>query len=397
MKEPKIDFSKFKSTEDNAYKKRLKRGGVMSALNAYVVCPITFLALLLGTMFCAEDAVRKLQNTELPQTITQQTEAQDSEQSVQSGETEPATPSADDGEMYIFDTDGNISQMLADYYRDKVVEGDIYEFDYSSVPDGHKGIIPLSLNRPIENGKMYVSNSSKYEFDYKDYADRELEYIFDEEDGDDYYVLVVHTHGTEAYTPEGVTSDSIDDPYLTRSDDNEENVVSVGKVFAEELEKCGIKTLHYDIAIDEESYTEAYENSAAVIKQLLKKHPSIKYVFDIHRDGVMLSSGEKAKVVCEINGQTAAQVMFVVGTDTLGQEHDSWQDNLTLAVKLQLRLEDRFQEFTRPISIKQGAYNQQYSPMGLLIEFGSDGNTLAEAKYSAKMLARELAHLMKGD
>ncbi len=369
----------------------------MSAVNSYVICPLTFLALLLGMMFCAEDAVKALKNTKLPETLTEQTESTQDKMPVKedSGaadrEEEP-----EDEEMYISDIDGDISKLLADYYRDKVSTGDIYDFDHSKVPEGHKGIIPLSLNRPIENGVMYVSNSSKYDFDYNEYLEMKLPYKFDEEkDGDDYYVLVVHTHGTEAYTPDGVISDSIENPYRTRSEDNEKNVVSVGKVFAEELEKSGIKTLHYDIAIDEESYTHAYENSASVIKQLLKKYPTIKYVFDIHRDGVNLSTGEKAKVICEINGKTAAQVMFVVGTDTLGQKHDGWENNLALAVQLQCRLEERFTEFTRPISIKQGAYNQQYSPMGLLIEFGSDGNTLAEAKYSAKMLARELAHLIK--
>ncbi len=395
MKGPKIDFSKFTDPmRENG--KNEKQRSILSVLNSYVVYPITLIALVLGMIFCAEDTVNAVKNVTLP----------DRSDTVGTSEYETSAPTADntsadisvpkeDG-AYIFDIDGDISNILSEYYRDKVSDGDIYEFDYSSVPDGHRGIIPLSLNRPIEDGVMYVSNSSKYSFDYKDYADRELPCKYDEdEEGDDYYVLVVHTHGTEAYTPEGVISDSIDEPYYTRSTDNEKNVVSVGAVFAEELEKCGIKTLHYDIAIDEESYTDAYKNSASVIKQLLEKYPSIKYVFDVHRDGVNLSTGEKAKVVCEINGNTAAQVMFVVGTDTLGQKHDNWQDNLAFAVQLQLRLEERFSEFTRPISIKQGAYNQQYSRMGLLIEFGSDGNTLTEAKYSAKMLAREIAHLIK--
>ncbi len=397
MQEPKIDFSKFKSTAENGYRRKAERNGVMSAFNAYVVCPITFLALILGTMFCADDAIKRIKTTPLPDTLTEETVRCEETQPVEETTAVPIAPPEND-EPYIWDEDGNISKLLSDYYRDKIVTGDIYEFDRSKVPQGHLGIIPLSLNRPVEDGVMYVSNSSKYKFDYKDYLEKELPEIFDEEkNGDDYYVLVVHTHGTEAYTPDGVISDSIEDPYYTRSKDNEKNVVSVGAVFAEELNESGIKTLHYDIAIDEESYTDAYKNSAAVIKQLLNKHPTIKYVFDIHRDGVTLSSGEKAKVVCEINGKTAAQVMFVVGTDTLGQKHDGWRDNLALAVQLQMKLEDRFNEFTRPISIKQGAYNQQYSPMGLLIEFGSDGNTLAEAKYSAKMLARELAHLIKGE
>lgn len=399
MKDEKIDFSEFTDTSGEEYLARVRRKRILYAVNTYFVCPVTLLCMLLGTLISATDTVKRLRGEEIHDKI-----GGDTEEKIVSLETEDEVTETEKNETedeetkYIYDIDNDISSLLSKYYSEKVETDDIYDYDYSLVEEGYRAIVPLSLSRPTENGAMYVSNTSKYSFDYKDYENRELKEIFDEDkDGDSYYALVIHTHGTEAYTPEGVVTDSISEPYNTRSDDNEKNVVSVGAVFASELEKCGIKTLHYDVAIDKESYTQAYANAAVEIKKLLKQYPTIKYVFDVHRDGVTLSSGEKVKAVCKINGKPAAQVMFVVGTDTLGQKHDSWQDNLTLAVKLQLRLEKRYKNFTRPISIKQGAYNQHYSSMGLLIEFGSDGNTLAEAKYSAKLLARELASLMKGE
>ncbi len=393
----KIDFSKFTSTDDEKYQSLSRRRYVISMLNSFVVCPVTLLCMLLGALFNAEDALKKIKTAELPNggELDYVSEATTDEHT--SKEDEVYAPPEDEVQ-YITDTDNNISSILSKYYSENVQTDDLYALDRSLIPEGYRAIVPLSLSRPTENGVMYVSNSSKYPFELNDYKNAKLKEIFDEDkDGDSYYALVIHTHGTEAYTPEGVISDSISEPYQTRSDDNTKNVVSVGKVFAEEMGKCGIKTLHYDVAIDKKSYTNAYSNAAEEIKKLLKQYPTIKYVFDVHRDGVKLSSGEKAKVVCKINGKPAAQVLFVVGTDTLGQKHDSWRDNLTLAVRLQLRLESRYKNFTRPISIKQGAYNQHYSSMGLLLEFGSDGNTLDEAKYSAKLLARELASLIKGE
>ncbi len=400
MKDGKIDFSEFTDTSKEEYLIRARRKRILYAVNTYVICPVTLLCMLLGTLISATDTVKRIKNAEISDSIgTEENEKYTSlEKENKITESEKNEIDEDGDTKYITDIDNDISELLSKYYSEKTESDDIYAYDYSLVPEGYRAIVPLSLSRPTENGVMYVSNSSKYSFDYKDYEDRELKELFDEEkDGGSYYALVIHTHGTEAYTPEGVLTDSISEPYNTRSNDNEINVVSVGAVFTSELEKCGIKTLHYDVAIDEKSYTQAYSNAAVEIKKLLKQYPTIKYVFDVHRDGVTLSSGEKAKVVCKINGKPAAQVMFVVGTDTLGQKHDSWRDNLTLAVKLQLRLENRYKNFTRPISIKQGAYNQHYSSMGLLIEFGSDGNTLDEAKYSAKLLARELAALMKGE
>ena len=68
---------------------------------------------------------------------------------------------------------------------------------------------------------------------------------------------------------------------------------------------------------------------------------------------------------------------------------------LAFAVKLQRRLEDNYTDFCRPINVKQNTYNQDYGPLSLLLEIGTDGNTLEEARYSAEILAGELADLIK--
>lgn len=263
----------------------------------------------------------------------------------------------------------------------------------SDLPEGHLPIEALDLSMELEGERMPFRNSSKYgDIDYRDYID--IDHPVCRED--EYSVLVIHTHTSEAYTPDGVMSDDPDDPYLTRSDDPMRNVVAVGSEFCRVLEENGIKTLHHTKAIDSISdYSEAYQNSAAIIKYYLERYPTIKYVFDIHRDAVVLSTGEKAKCLCVHNGNPAAQVMLVVGTDSLGQDHEDWENNLSLAIRLQLSVYGECDKLMRSINIKQGAFNQHYSERGLLLEFGSDGNTLAEALYSAAVVAEHLTKIIK--
>ena len=53
-------------------------------------------------------------------------------------------------------------------------------------------------------------------------------------------VLIVHTHGTEAFAPEGVTS--VKRGTSMRSSDISENIVAVGSVMADILNSSGIPT-----------------------------------------------------------------------------------------------------------------------------------------------------------
>ncbi|MBO4423840.1 MAG: stage II sporulation protein P, partial [Clostridia bacterium] len=267
----------------------------------------------------------------------------------------------------------------------------LYEFDQSRVPDGCVGIVPVSLYRPFEDGKMYVSDAGdKYLMDYTGYLGSKTAASCR---GGGYQVLIIHTHGTEAYSPEGALY--CEPGKYPRSDKKEENVVAIGDIFEEVFESAGIKTLHCEIPIDKESYSDAYTNAAKIIKKYLKEYPTIKFMFDIHRDAIELSDGSKARMVTAVNGKAAAQLMFVVGSDRIVEENVNWRDNLALAVKLQVAMDEKYPGLMRPINIKRGAFNQYYTPLSLLIEVGSDGNCMEEAKLSAALLAKEIAEMIK--
>ena len=164
---------------------------------------------------------------------------------------------------------------------------------------------------------------------------------------------------------------------------------------AEYFNSVGIPTVHCKEMLDKDSYRDAYAKEAETIKAYIKEYPSIKYVFDVHRDSVIGSNYEKYRPVTVIGGKTVAQFMCVVGSNFKGADHDGWENCFGLAVKLQARLWERSSSLVRRISLRGASYNQQYADYAsLLLEIGSCGNTLDEAKRCARIVAEELSHLI---
>ena len=99
----------------------------------------------------------------------------------------------------------------------------------------------------------------------------------------------------------------------------------------------------------------------------------------------------------DADGKPVAQVMLVAGTNEKGADHPNWEQNLALAVRLQTVLNRRYADLARPISLRGASYNQNYTNGSLLIEIGSTGNTLEEAKASAALTAQALSDIIGGE
>lgn len=207
-------------------------------------------------------------------------------------------------------------------------------------------------------------------------------------------VLVIHTHGTEAYTEDGVTECSADESF--RSTDTDKNVVAVGNAFCETLEKCGIKTIHCTEMFDRESIRTAYDDSAAAVRAYLAEYPSIEYVFDIHRDALLSSDGEYLAPTFSVGDDSIAEVMLVIGTDAAGAYHPEWKQNLTFALDLQSHMLSSYPGMARGYNLRTASFNQQLSDGFLLVEVGSCANTLAEAKRAAGLFALTLYKTIEG-
>ena len=247
-------------------------------------------------------------------------------------------------------------------------------------------LVPTSEKGYIVTGAVYVDNRSDKVFD---------ETLFDAPfdahltGSDEPEVLIVHTHGSEAYTmPPGREYVSSGD---CRTTDESVSVVRVGEEIAYTLRNAGISVLHITTLHDYPEYSGAYDRSLRTVEDCLKRYPSISLVLDVHRDAVTDGEGNHYKVVSGEAGMNAAQMAFVIGTDGGGLTHPRWQENLKLAAAIQEELCAVCPTLMRPITVRNSRYNQHTTTGSLLVEMGTAGNSLEEALLSARLLGRAIA------
>lgn len=198
-------------------------------------------------------------------------------------------------------------------------------------------------------------------------------------------VLIVHTHGSESYTPEkeGLYEES--DPY--RTENNEYNVVKVGSVLKGELEKYGISVLHDETLHDYPSYNGSYSRSLATVSEYLEKYPSIKIVIDLHRDAIAKADGTQYRSTAQIGEDTCSQVLLVMGTDASGLSHPVWQENFKLALRMEYAMNVLYPGLAKPILLSQYRYNQHMTAGSMILEVGCTGNTVTESVLAVKYFA----------
>ena len=255
--------------------------------------------------------------------------------------------------------------------------------------------VPSTTLRPTDpsgflvKGSVYVHNTSAASLTQSDLDGGFSAVLTDEAP----QVLIVHTHGCEAYTmPEGEEYEASDDH---RTLDESMNVVRVGDEIARVLEDAGIGVLHDRTLHDYPSYSGAYNRSLETVERYRAEHPSIVYIFDVHRDAVADAQGNQYKLLCA-EEPNAAQLEFVIGSNGGGLSHDNWRDNLRLACAVQETLLADYPTLLRPIIVRNSRYNQQVTTGSLLIEVGTAGNSLAEALTAARLFAQGFAETVKG-
>ena len=205
-------------------------------------------------------------------------------------------------------------------------------------------------------------------------------------------VLILHTHGTESYEKEP----GYQETSAYRTLDKDYNLVSIGDRVAEILEAGGIRVIHDRSLHDYPSYNDAYRNARNAIKTQLSENPSICLVLDLHRDAAEDSKGRQRRTAVQVNGESTAKLMLVMGSDKGSLSYPNWEKNLALAVKLQAQLESTYPGLCRPVQLGRKRYNQDLCTGALLVEVGTAGNTHAEAMNAAKYLAEGILALAKG-
>ncbi|WP_298029957.1 stage II sporulation protein P [uncultured Dysosmobacter sp.] len=254
-----------------------------------------------------------------------------------------------------------------------------------------KTLIPTDPSGYTVVGRTYISNSTDHALSVSD-----LEAPFAAELAADVpQLLILHTHGSEAYTPAG-------EPEVVwsgdhRTTDSRYNVVQVGDVIAETLGKAGISVLHDRTLYDYPSYAGAYDRALEAIQRYLAQYPSIRFILDVHRDAIEDGQGNQYKVVSQVDGVgTAAQMSIVVGSDGSGLPHPDWMENLRLAVAVQENALERYPTLMRPVLLRNSRYNQHTAAGALLVEVGAAGNAPEEAALAGRLFAERLAEVLRG-
>lgn len=252
-----------------------------------------------------------------------------------------------------------------------------------------KFISPYTANTSYDN--VYLKNNTSLNINLKDFINGNLGYKI-EKNGTP-QVLILHTHATESYIRHNENYYTQND--TARTTDNAYNMVSLGKIISDKLNSAGIVTLHDTTQHDNPSYNESYSRAANTICSYLKKYPSIKIVIDLHRDALAANDTDKVKLTTEIGGKKAAQIMLVMGSQSGNVKNfPNWKENLKLATKLQKTVEDMYPSLARAIHFMPKNYNESLTTGSMLIEIGTDGNSLEEAKYSAELLSNALISLL---
>ena len=252
-------------------------------------------------------------------------------------------------------------------------------------------LLPTSPEGYDVAGGLYLYNRTSLDVDLAAAAAATVPITLPEEGPQ---ILIVHTHGSEAYTPDGADVYTPSDNN-TRTLDTNYNMVRVGTEMEKVFTEMGLGVVHDTTLYDYPQYNGAYDRSAQAVKAYLEQYPTIRIVLDVHRDALIGEDGTVYKAVTTVDGTSTAQVMLVLGSSE-GGEHPNWMQNLTLACKIQNGMNTLYPTLARPMTMRSSRYNQQLCSGSLLVEVGTHGNTLQEALAGARLFARAAGQVLLG-
>ena len=298
-------------------------------------------------------------------------------------------PTASEGES---ETSGNVASEASTESATETAdtEGIATDAPTQSEPNGEG--IPI---RTVELSKgvsvTYINNESIHSPD----AERLLAADVSSAYTDAPLVLVLHTHTSEGYVPEGSEWIEGVEVEATYTSDASQSVLAAGRVLCDTLRSAGIGAIHCTTVHDADGQRGAYAASAESVRFFLSLYPSIRYVIDLHRDVILDTDGAYLRTVSDsAQGEACAQVKAVVGSDGSGTPCPNWEGNLSLALQLRRVLNKSGESICRPVTLRNSSYNQELGHYSLLLEIGTGANSVAEAERTARLVGEALASLI---
>lgn len=234
---------------------------------------------------------------------------------------------------------------------------------------------------------FYIVDNSTYAseelFPVEELVNLDLSFV---KDGANPQILIHHTHASETFTN-------------SRPGAEEDTVVGMGIELARILsEQYGFQVIHDKTAYDMEGgkldRSTAYNYAKEGTEQILAEYPSIQVIIDLHRDG-----GKKR--VTTVDGRQTAQIMFFNGLSRnmngpIAYLYNPYlKENLAFTLQLKMAAMEQYANFAKPIYLKGYEYNLSILPRSLLIEVGTDQNTVEEAINAMEPLAFMLNEVLQ--
>ncbi|HKM16826.1 MAG TPA: stage II sporulation protein P, partial [Limnochordia bacterium] len=206
-------------------------------------------------------------------------------------------------------------------------------------------------------------------------------------------VLIYHTHSSEMYLGSAAKRGNFQNAHYVFSSSSDKKItgiMEVGHHLAEALRSQGIGVLHSTAIHDWPTLSSSYVNSERTAKAILSQHPSIRFVFDVHRD----ANVPDGTVI--IDGRRVARVLLVVATaQDIPQSHPHWEKNYQFALEFYRTAERMYPGLMRPLQIRRNArYNQHLHENSIVIEIGSVENTTEEALLAAELVATVITEML---
>ena len=194
-------------------------------------------------------------------------------------------------------------------------------------------------------------------------------------------IFLYCTHSGETYIPNSGKA---------RLDGKRGLINEVASNIESSLQKEGLPAQFVD-TIHDKDYNKSYTQSRQTVNKIVTANKNIMGIFDIHRDSI---PGEGKASTIAIDGKKCARILIVVGTNER-KPHDKWKQNYAFAEKIYRQGEKMYPGLIKGVITKAGTYNQEYHPRALLLEFGSDSNTLGEVTQTARLFAEILVEVLK--
>ena len=198
------------------------------------------------------------------------------------------------------------------------------------------------------------------------------------------YVITLYcTHSGETYVPNSGKS---------RVEGGLGLINQVAIHLGASLKEKGLQTKFIDTVHDYPEFQKSYTNSRKTVARVMAAEgQKMLALFDIHRDSIPgATEGQQIKV----KGRNAAPILIVVGTNER-ENHPHWRENLEFAQRIYEEGEKLYPGLIKGVRTKSGTYNQEFFKHALLLEFGTDYNTLEECYYSSELFADVLLSVLE--